>query len=140
MCQFFYSKYLHTQHIKLLMFFFAGQAKFGIYIHRRAILQRIRIYDWLLFYLYYFSDIGKSKIIVTPFFSYYYVLRWKKRWCNDVFEANLFLAPSWIFKIFKFSWRRWGFSLLGQRTLDPPLGPPSTLAEFLRRTGLWGGG
>ena len=29
-----------------------------------------------------------------------------------------------------FRWRRWGSSLLGLRTLDPPLRPPSTPADF----------
>ena len=32
------------------------------------------------------------------------------------------------------TWRRWGFSLTGLRKLDPPLGPPSTPAEFCWRT------
>ena len=31
----------------------------------------------------------------------------------------------------KFHWHRWRSSLTGLRTLDPPLGPPSTTAEFL---------
>ena len=31
----------------------------------------------------------------------------------------------------KFHWHRWSSSLTGLRTLDPPLGPPSTTAEFL---------
>ena len=33
-----------------------------------------------------------------------------------------------------FRWRRWGSSLPGLRTLDPPLSPPSTPAEMFRRT------
>ena len=34
----------------------------------------------------------------------------------------------------KFCWRLWGSSLTGLCTLDPLLGPPSTLAEFFQRT------
>ena len=40
----------------------------------------------------------------------------------------------------KFNWRRWGSSLTGLRTLDLTLGPPSTPAEFVRRTCLRGEG
>ena len=39
-------------------------------------------------------------------------------------------------KLREFHKCRWGSSLPGLRTLDPPLGAPSTLAEIFRRTGL----
>ena len=38
-----------------------------------------------------------------------------------------------------FRWRRWGSSLPGLHTLDPPLSLTSTPVEFLRRM-WWGGG
>ena len=35
--------------------------------------------------------------------------------------------------VIEFRYRRWGSSLPGLRTQDPPLGPPSALAEMLAR-------
>ena len=35
----------------------------------------------------------------------------------------------------KYHWRQWGSSLTGLRTLDPPLGPPSTPAECFPQGG-----
>ena len=72
-----------------------------------------------------------------------------KQSCGETFPCQLWC---WIFKsmIFielsfddcqrNFRSRRWGSSLTGLRTLDPPLGPPSTLAESFWRTCLRGGG
>ena len=47
----------------------------------------------------------------------------------------LFFHSMWpIGKNINFRLRRWGSSLRGLRTLDPPPGPPSTWVEIVRRT------
>ena len=49
------------------------------------------------------------------------------------------LVPNWSKFQRKFRWRRWGSSLPGLCTLDPPLSPPSKPAEIFRCTCLFGG-
>ena len=45
--------------------------------------------------------------------------------------VNMFCSiGKYVCYIYKFRWGRWGSSLTGLRTLDPPLGPTSTLANM----------
>ena len=61
-------------------------------------------------------------------------LKLKNRSITGLFSQNL-KSPMWDLKGNKgFCSGRWGSSLSGLRTLDPPLGPPSTRAKICQCT------
>ena len=55
-------------------------------------------------------------------------------------HSQKFCETEHLFQLVNFRLRRRGSLLPGLRTLDPPLSPPSTLVEIVRRKFLEGGG
>ena len=88
------------------------------------------------------STSAHCRVIFCLFLAH---LAFGSRCLGDIFNLRLFVRTSHSISFCgcpvskKFRSRRWGSSLPGLRTRDPPLGPPSTWAEIFRHACLQSG-